>query len=79
MDEGCDFCGGVNDRRYGCHQFAAGPLDGHSLRFFHRYDAAPVLTVNSENLNFVERDADFELLVGRLRAMKSRREFFNLG
>jgi deoxyguanosine kinase len=48
-------------------------------RFFHHYDAAPVLTVNSENLNFVERDADFELLVGRLRAMKSRREFFNVG
>jgi deoxyadenosine/deoxycytidine kinase len=48
-------------------------------RFFHHYDAAPVLTVNSENLNFVERDADFELLVGRMRAMKSRREFFNLG
>jgi len=48
-------------------------------RFFHYYDAAPVLTVNSENLNFVERDADFELLVSRLRAMKSRREFFNLG
>jgi deoxyadenosine/deoxycytidine kinase len=48
-------------------------------RFFHHYDAAPVLIVNSENLNFVERDADFELLVSRLRAMKSRREFFNLG
>jgi len=48
-------------------------------RFFHHYDAAPVLTVNSENLNFVERDTDFELLVGRLRAMKSRREFFNVG
>ena len=48
-------------------------------RFFHHYAAAPVLTVNSENLNFVERDADFELLVSRVRAMKSRREFFNLG
>ena len=48
-------------------------------RFFHHYDAAPVLTVNSENLNFVERDADFELLVSRVRGMKSRREFFNLG
>jgi hypothetical protein len=32
-----------------------------------------------ENLNFVARDADFELLVGRLLAMKSRREFFSLG
>jgi deoxyguanosine kinase len=48
-------------------------------RFFYDYDAAPVLIVNSENLNFVEREGDFELLVSRLRAMKSRREFFNLG
>jgi deoxyadenosine/deoxycytidine kinase len=48
-------------------------------RFFHQYAAAPVLIVNSENLNFVERDPDFELLVGRMRGMKSRREYFNLG
>ena len=48
-------------------------------RFFYHYTDAPVLIVNSENLNFVERDSDFELLVGRVRGMKSRREFFNLG
>jgi deoxyadenosine/deoxycytidine kinase len=48
-------------------------------RFFYHYAAAPVLIVNSENLNFVERDADFDLLVSRMRAMKSRREYFNLG
>jgi len=48
-------------------------------RFFYHYNASPLLIVNSENLNFVERDADFELLVSRLRAMKSRREFFNVG
>ena len=48
-------------------------------RFFHHYDAAPVLTVNSENLNFVQREADFELLVSRLGAMSGRREFFNVG
>ena len=48
-------------------------------RFFYHYTAAPLLIVNSENLNFVERDADFELLVDRMRAMKSRREYFNLG
>jgi deoxyguanosine kinase len=48
-------------------------------RFFYHYTAAPVLIVNSENLNFVERDRDFELLVTRMRGMKSRREFFNLG
>jgi deoxyguanosine kinase len=48
-------------------------------RFFYHYAAAPVLIVNSENLNFVDRDKDFELLVSRVRGMKSRREFFSLG
>jgi deoxyguanosine kinase len=48
-------------------------------RFFYNYNGAPVLIVNSENLNFVERDSDFELLVSRVKGMKSRREFFNLG
>ena len=48
-------------------------------RFFYHYTGAPVLIVNSENLNVVERDADFELLVSRIRGMKSRREFFGLG
>ncbi|HXZ52202.1 MAG TPA: deoxynucleoside kinase [Burkholderiales bacterium] len=48
-------------------------------RFFYHYTAAPLLIVNSENLNFVDREADFELLIERLRAMKSRREYFNLG
>jgi deoxyadenosine/deoxycytidine kinase len=48
-------------------------------RFFYHYSASPLFIVNSENLNFVERDADFELLVSRVRAMKTRREFFSLG
>ena len=48
-------------------------------RFFHHYSAAPVLIVNSENLNFVARDADLELLLGRMRGMRSRREYFSLG
>jgi len=48
-------------------------------RFFYHYSEAPVLIVNSENLNFVAREADFELLVGRMRAMKGAREYFNLG
>jgi deoxyadenosine/deoxycytidine kinase len=48
-------------------------------RFFYHYTAAPVLTVNSEKLDFVERDADFDLLLSRVRGMRSRREFFSLG
>lgn len=48
-------------------------------RFFYAYDGAPVLIVNSENLNFAARDADLGLLLARIRAMRSRREFFSLG
>jgi deoxyguanosine kinase len=48
-------------------------------RFFYHYTAAPILIVNSQSLNFVDRDADFELLVERLHAMRSRREYFSVG
>jgi deoxyguanosine kinase len=47
-------------------------------RFFHHYDSAPLLIVNTEYLNPVERDEDFELLVHHVSLMKGRREFFNL-
>jgi deoxyadenosine/deoxycytidine kinase len=42
-------------------------------RFFHNYDAAPVMVVNSENLNFVDKDDDFHLLVQRIELMRSHR------
>jgi hypothetical protein len=35
--------------------------------------------VNSERLNFVDRPADFGLLLARVQAMRGQREFFNLG
>jgi deoxyadenosine/deoxycytidine kinase len=47
-------------------------------RFFHQYDEAPVLIVNTEHLNPIERDADFELLLSRIEKMRGRREYFNL-
>jgi len=48
-------------------------------RFFYHYAAAPILIVNSQTLNFVDRDADFELLVERVRGMRSPREYFSVG
>ncbi len=48
-------------------------------RFFHHYTAAPLLIVNSENLNFVDSAADFDLLLQRVYAMRGSREFFSLG
>jgi deoxyadenosine/deoxycytidine kinase len=44
--------------------------------FFHQYDAAPLFIVNAESLDPVEDDADFRLLLDRLYAMRSYREFF---
>lgn len=45
--------------------------------FFHHYDTAPVLMVNSENLNFVKSPGDFELLLERMEKMRGPREFFS--
>ena len=48
-------------------------------RFFYQYEGAPVMIVNSENLNFVENQPDFDLLLQRLEQMRGPREYFNLG
>ena len=48
-------------------------------RFFYHHSGSPVLIVNSERLNFVDRPADFGLLLERIQAMRGQREFFNLG
>ncbi len=48
-------------------------------RFFYQYEAAPLLTVNTEHLDPAHDDADFDLLVERVRQMRGKREFFNRG
>lgn len=48
-------------------------------RFFYHYDAAPVLIVNTEHLNPVHSDEDFNLLLTRVQNMRGKREFFNRG
>jgi deoxyadenosine/deoxycytidine kinase len=45
--------------------------------FFHRYEAAPLLIVNTGNLNFAQSEADFELLLERISKMRGPREFFS--
>jgi deoxyadenosine/deoxycytidine kinase len=48
-------------------------------RFFHRYDDAPVLAVNSEHLDFAASGRDLELLLEHVAAMRGQRAFFNVG
>ena len=48
-------------------------------RYFHHFDAAPLLIVNTEHLNPIERDEDFATLVRQLGEMRGRRSFFSIG
>ncbi len=48
-------------------------------RFFYNYDAAPLMIVNTEHLNPIERDDDFALLMRQLTEMRGRRVFFSRG
>jgi hypothetical protein len=48
-------------------------------QFFYRYEAAPVLIVNTDNLNFADEPADFELLVRCINDMRGPREFISRG
>ena len=48
-------------------------------RFFYAYEAAPVLIVNSDHLNFIDQAGDFDLLLRRISALKGPREFFSMG
>ena len=48
-------------------------------RFFHQYEDAPVMIINSENLNFVDSQEDFDLLLQQVSQMRGPREYFNRG
>ncbi len=48
-------------------------------RFFYQFDAAPLLIVNSDNLNFVDEEADFDLLLQRINELKGPRAYFSKG
>ncbi len=45
-------------------------------RFFYQYEAAPLFVVDAGVLNPVDNEADFDLLIDRLRHMRGYREFF---
>ncbi len=46
-------------------------------QFFYQYDTAPLLIVNSVNLNFVDRPEDFDLLLEHIGHLRGPREFLN--
>ena len=46
-------------------------------RFFHHYEGAPLLIVNTAEINPVDNDEDFELLLSEVRRVRSGRHYFN--
>jgi deoxyguanosine kinase len=65
------------ERTIGAH-YLARLADAYS-HYFYAYDAAPLLIVNSERLNFVDDPDHLNLLLARIGTMRGQREFFNLG
>lgn len=45
--------------------------------FFYRYREAPLLTVNAAEINFVDREEDFRMLVEYIGRIRSGRHYFN--
>lgn len=69
---------GVDYERGVSEEYLADLSEAYS-RFFHEYRTSPVLVVNSERLNLVDRPEDFALLLRRITEMRGAREYFNLG
>jgi deoxyadenosine/deoxycytidine kinase len=46
-------------------------------QFFYHYTAGPLLVVNAAEVNFVDNNKDFEVLVEHIRKHRSGRHFFN--
>ncbi len=69
---------GVHYERTISAHYLARLADAYS-RYFYRFEAAPLLIVNSERLNFVDDPEHLNLLLARIGTMRGQREFFNLG
>lgn len=46
-------------------------------QYFHHYESAPLLIVNTDQLNPIEREEDFNALIQQIANFKGRRSYFN--
>lgn len=46
-------------------------------QFFHFYDAAPLLIINTSTIDLVNNDNDYNALLEQMRAMRGGRQYFN--
>ena len=45
--------------------------------FFHRYTNSPLLIINAAHINIVDREEDYEMLLGHIKSIRSGRHYFN--
>jgi len=45
--------------------------------FFHSYDRSPLLVVNTQNINPIANDADYQLLLDKIKSTTHGRHYFN--
>lgn len=47
------------------------------IRFFYHYDRSPLLIVNTRDINPVDSEEDYSMLLDRIRSISSGRHYFN--
>lgn len=67
---------GIEYEQFMQREYLARLTDAYA-RFFHHYDAAPLLIVNAAGINPVDNDEDYEQLLAQVRRTRSGRHFFN--
>ena len=67
---------GVNYERHIEREYLDKLVDAYT-QFFYTYREAPLLVINAAEINFVDEELDFQLLLEHIRKMGSGRHFFN--
>lgn len=67
---------GIGYERLIQHDYLVKVTDAYA-RFFHNYGSSPLLIVNATDINPVENEEDYALLVREVNRVKSGRHYFN--
>lgn len=67
---------GIASERAMEHGYLRSLCDAYT-RFFHYYDASPLLIVNAADINLVESDSDYRALLEQIGQVTSGRHYFN--
>ena len=67
---------GIKSEQLIAHDYLTRLVEIYS-RFFHQYDDSPLLIVNAAEIDPVNKEDDYQLLLKRILSMRSGRHYFN--